>query len=140
LTDGNVLHLHGNYSALADSENPDIVEGYIRQQAGQLVVIDEFRHCFCNALLDYSGELKFKRASNIKKATEEMDRWLELSKCDEAEYEKQIITFQKSLVENCLTHMQVKNNGQLPMYLIENNHEAIISKEIFEEVQRRKIS
>jgi len=47
---------------------------------------------------------------------------------------------QKSFVENCLTHKQVKNSGQLPMYLIENNHEAIISKEIFEEVQRRKIS
>ncbi|UWG97451.1 hypothetical protein LPY66_01020 [Dehalobacter sp. DCM] len=90
LTGRHVLHLHGNYSVLADSENPDIVEGYIRQQAGQLVVIDEFRHCFCNALLDYSGELKFRRASNIKKATEEMDRWLELSKRDEAEYEKQI--------------------------------------------------
>ena len=47
---------------------------------------------------------------------------------------------QKSLVENCLTHKQVKNNGQLSMYLIENNHEAIISKEIFEEVQRKKSS
>lgn len=45
---------------------------------------------------------------------------------------------QKSYVENCLTHKQVKNNGELPMYLIENNHEAIISKETFEEVQRRK--
>ncbi len=89
LTGRNVLHLHGNYSVLADSENPDIVEGYIRQQAGQLVIIDEFRHCFCNALLDYSGELKFRRASNIKRCTEEMDRWLELSRHDEAEYKKQ---------------------------------------------------
>lgn len=90
LTGRDVLYLHGNYSVLADSENPDIVEGYIRQQTGQMVVIDEFRHCFCNALMDYSGELKFRRASNIKKATEEMDRWLELSKRDESEYEKQI--------------------------------------------------
>jgi len=90
LTGKDVLHLHGNYSVLADSENPDIVEGYIRQQAGQLVVIDEFRHCFCNALLDYSGELKFRRALNIKKCAAEMDRWLELSGRDEAEYKKQI--------------------------------------------------
>jgi hypothetical protein len=89
LTGRNVLHLHGNYSVLADSENYDIVEGYIRQQAGQLVVIDKFRHCFCNALLDYSGELKFRRASNIKRCTEEMERWLELSRRDEAEYIKQ---------------------------------------------------
>ncbi|HYE82242.1 MAG TPA: hypothetical protein VEG39_08755 [Clostridia bacterium] len=90
LTGKNVLHLHGNYSVLADSENPDTVEGNIRQQAGQLVVIDEFRHCFCNALLDYSGEFKFRRASTIKRGTLEMDRWLELSRRDEAEYKKQI--------------------------------------------------
>ena len=85
-----MLHLHGNYSVSADSENPDIVEGYIRQQAGQLVIIEEFRHCFCNALLDYSGELKVKRASTIKKCTAEMIRWLELSRRDEAEYKEQI--------------------------------------------------
>ncbi len=37
---------------------------------------------------------------------------------------------QKSYGENCLMHKQVKNNGELlPMYLIENNHEAIISKQ-----------
>ncbi len=95
LTGKNVLHLHGNYSILADSENPDIVEGYIRQQAGQLVVNDEFRHCFCNALLDYSGELKFRRASNIRSGAEEMDRWLELSRRDEAEYKKQTALLKK---------------------------------------------
>lgn len=47
---------------------------------------------------------------------------------------------QKSYVSNCLTHKQVKNNGELPMYLMENNHEAIINKEVFEEVQRIKFS
>jgi len=89
LTGRDVLHLHGDYSVPADSENPVTVEGYIRQQARQLVVIEEFRHCFCNALLDYSGELKFKRTSNIKKCAAEMDRWLELSRHDAAEYKKQ---------------------------------------------------
>ncbi|MHB1652323.1 MAG: hypothetical protein ACYCVD_07575 [Desulfitobacteriaceae bacterium] len=90
LTGRDVLHMHGDYSVLADSENPGIVQGHIRQQAGQLVVIEEFRHCFCNALLDYSGELKFRRASDIKKGAAEMDHWLELSMRDEAEFEKQI--------------------------------------------------
>ncbi|WP_369695504.1 recombinase family protein, partial [Alkalibaculum bacchi] len=33
-----------------------------------------------------------------------------------------------------------ENNGELPMYLMENNHETIISKEIFQEAQRRKSS
>jgi len=89
LTGRNVLHLHGNYSVPADSENPDTVEGYMRQQAGQLVVIDELRHCFCNALLDYSGELKIKRALNVKKGSTEMDRWLKLSRRDKVEFKKQ---------------------------------------------------
>lgn len=30
----------------------------------------------------------------------------------------------------------VKNKGELPQYLVENNHEAIISKDIFEQVQQ----
>mgnify|MGYP000961820249 CR=1 FL=1 len=90
LTGRDVLHIHGDYTVLADSENPDTVQGYIRQQAGQSVVIEEFRHCFCNALLDYSGELKFRQASDIKKGVAEMDRWLQLSRRDEAEYKKQI--------------------------------------------------
>ncbi|MGB4019410.1 MAG: hypothetical protein WBK78_07920 [Syntrophomonadaceae bacterium] len=89
LTGRGVLHLHGDYSVPADSENPGTVEGYIRQQARQLVAIEEFGHCFCNALLDYSGELKFKRASNIKKCAAEMERWLELSRVNAAEYKKQ---------------------------------------------------
>lgn len=54
--------------------------------------------------------------------------------------EKYIVTVlsQKSYVANCLTHKQVKNNGELPMYLMENIHEAIISNKVFEEVQRMK--
>jgi len=89
LTGRDVFHLHGDYSVPADSENPGTVQGYIRHQAGQSVIMEEFRHCFCNALLDYSGELKFRRASDIKKGAAEMDRWLELSRRDEAEYKKQ---------------------------------------------------
>lgn len=38
LTGRDVLHLHGDYSSPADSENPRTVQGYIRQLAGQSVV------------------------------------------------------------------------------------------------------
>lgn len=90
LTGRDVLHLHGNYSVPADSENPSTVHGYIRQQAGQSVVIEEFRHCFCNALLDYSGELKLRHATDVREGAAEMDRWLELSRRDRPRFEKQI--------------------------------------------------
>ena len=45
---------------------------------------------------------------------------------------------QKTYVENFLDHKQVKNDGQLPKYLILNSHEAIISLEMFEKVQDLK--
>lgn len=90
LTARNVFHLHGDYSILADSENPGTIQGYLRSQAGKTVVIDDFRHCFCNALLDYSGELKFRRASNIIKGVAEMNRWLDLSRFDEREYKEKM--------------------------------------------------
>ena len=32
-----------------------------------------------------------------------------------------------TFVENCLEHRQVKNNGQMGMYHMLNNHEAIVN-------------
>jgi len=45
---------------------------------------------------------------------------------------------QKTFVEDPLTHKQVKNMGQQSMFLVENSHEAIISRDVFERVQTRK--
>lgn len=51
------------------------------------------------------------------------------------------LLLQKSLSESHLTKRQVKNEGQLPQYYITENHEPIVSREVFaavqEEVQRR---
>ena len=51
-------------------------------------------------------------------------------------YTGDVIT-QKYYVEDPLTHKLVKNNGELPRYLIENNHEPIISHDVFNEVQKK---
>ena len=61
LTGKEVLHLHGDFSVLADSENADSVVGFIRNKNKETVLQEEFRHCYCNALLNYSGKLKRKR-------------------------------------------------------------------------------
>jgi len=45
------------------------------------------------------------------------------------------LMLQKTYVENHLTKKQKLNKGELNKYLIEDNHEAIICKETFEEVQ-----
>jgi hypothetical protein len=44
--------------------------------------------------------------------------------------------FQKSLTTDHLSKRKVKNTGQLPQYLVKDNHEAIISHEQFEAAQR----
>ncbi len=45
------------------------------------------------------------------------------------------VLIQKSFTESFLTHKSVKNNGELPSYYIEDDHEAIVSKEVFELAQ-----
>ncbi|QQE75001.1 recombinase family protein [Brevibacillus composti] len=45
---------------------------------------------------------------------------------------------QKTVTVDFLTHKRVKNKGQEQQYLIEDNHQPIISKEMFDAVQREK--
>ncbi len=57
-----VYHLHGDFSVPMDCENPQMAQGYCRIASGKSVIVPNYEHCFCNALLDYSGELKYKLA------------------------------------------------------------------------------
>ncbi len=70
LTDKPIYHLHGDFSVLSNSENPETVEGWLRTQNNQTVVIQGLEHCFCNALLDFSGKLKYHTAQNSHNAIE----------------------------------------------------------------------
>jgi site-specific DNA recombinase len=45
---------------------------------------------------------------------------------------------QKTITVDFLTHKRVRNKGQEQKYLIEDNHEPIISKEMFDKVQKEK--
>ena len=45
-------------------------------------------------------------------------------------------TLQKYYIENHITHKKRRNCGELPQYYVERSHEAIIDKEVFDEVQR----
>ena len=42
---------------------------------------------------------------------------------------------QKTYIANCITKKSKRNNGELPMYYVENNHPAIIEREVFDRVQ-----
>lgn len=48
------------------------------------------------------------------------------------------LLLQKTVTVDYLTHKRVKNNNLEPKYRVENNHEPIISKEIFDMVQAEK--
>jgi len=48
------------------------------------------------------------------------------------------LLLQKSYTSNPLVKKKEKNNGQLPKYYVENNHEAIIPREMFIEVQEER--
>ena len=42
---------------------------------------------------------------------------------------------QKTYIENCITKKSRKNRGEMPKYLISNNHPAIIDRDTFKQVQ-----
>ena len=48
------------------------------------------------------------------------------------------VLLQKTFIQDCISKKVIKNTGQLPMYLIPNHHEAIISREQFDAVQMER--
>lgn len=42
---------------------------------------------------------------------------------------------QKTFIENCISKKTIRNNGELPKYLVKDHHEAIIDRGLFERVQ-----
>ena len=49
------------------------------------------------------------------------------------------VLMQKSFTEDFLTGKCKKNEGELAMYFIKNDHEAIVSREVFDRVQKKKL-
>lgn len=48
------------------------------------------------------------------------------------------VLMQKTFIQDCISKKVVKNTGQLPMYLIQNNHPAVVSREVYQAVQAEK--
>ena len=45
------------------------------------------------------------------------------------------VLLQKTYIDDCINKKVKKNTGQLPMYLVQNHHEGIISRKTFDEAQ-----
>lgn len=46
------------------------------------------------------------------------------------------VILQKTVTVDCIAHVRRQNMGEAPMYYVENNHPAIISRELYRMVQR----
>ena len=119
--------------------------GYTKDKNGKLVVVESkaviVRKIF-EWYLNGFGVSKIKKyldENGIKTVTDN-DIWSTSAIDRILSNEKYVgdLLMQKSFTEDFLTGKRKKNEGELAMYFIENDHEAIIDKEIFEAVQRRK--
>lgn len=95
-----VYHLHGDFSVPMDCENPIMAQGFCRIAAGKSVIVPNFEHCFCNALLDYSGELKFKRAELNTEYAHFLDFARRTDRDHDSEYHRAIQVFKKTTPES----------------------------------------
>ena len=78
LTKHTVFHLHGEYSTKSISEDPHNVLGYCRKQNRKSIWFPpQFKHCNCNAILDFSGNRKYNFATRETKAFLEFEKFKE---------------------------------------------------------------
>lgn len=104
-----VYHLHGDFSVLANSENVENVLGYIRTMAGETVWFQEMKQCYCNALLNYSGKLKYKFAETAHDLIVDSEQYAERYEND--------ASFRKGLEE-----MKKSNSLQAQMIMTKIEH------------------
>lgn len=119
--------------------------GYTKDADGRLAIVEEeaaiVRKIFDLYVNGY-GVRKIKKyleENHIKTVTGK-DEWSTSTIDRMLSNEKYVgdVLSQKSFTEDFLTGRRKKNNGELDMYLIENDHEPIISREMFDRVQKRK--
>lgn len=73
-----VFHLHGDFETKHPSENEKNASGYLRIQSGNNVKFPkQFEHCFGTAILDFSGNKKYKYASEMTTAFDVVERYKE---------------------------------------------------------------
>lgn len=133
MSQGNVILNDKNFLGYKKNSNGDLI--VVEDEAETIIII------FSLFLQGY-GYRKIKKHlenHNIKTvtgkgawSTSTIDRILSNEK-----YVGHVL-LQKTYVEDFLTRKQIKNDGKIAQYLVENNHEPIIPKEMFLKVQELK--
>ena len=119
--------------------------GYTKGEDGRLVVVPEeaeiVRKIFSLYLAGYGvRKIKWYLEENDIKTVTGKSEWSTSTIDRMLSNEKYMgnLLLQKTCTPDFLTGKQKKNCGEQSMFLVENAHEPIVSKEIFEDVQRRK--
>lgn len=82
------------------------------------------------------GILEYLNANNIPNISGE-SQWAKNAVSSILRNEKYCgdVLLQKTYIDDCINKKVKKNTGQLPMYLVQNHHEGIISRETFDAAQ-----
>ena len=77
-----MFHLHGDFETKHPSENEKNASGYLRIQSSNNVKFPkQFEHCFCTAILDFSGNKKYKYASEMTTAFNVVEQYKKRINC-----------------------------------------------------------
>ena len=122
----NYKHLYG-YRKGADGR-PEIIP----EQAG---VVRKIYDLFLSGT-PIRGILEYLNANNIPNISGEL-QWAKNAVNSILTNEKYCgdVLLQKTYIDDCINKKVKKNTGQLPMYLVQNHHEGIISRETFDAAQ-----
>ncbi|MDY2997123.1 MAG: recombinase family protein [Faecalimonas sp.] len=114
-------------------------DGKLEPVPEEAVVVQEIFHLY---LIGYSGvQIKKYLEQHQRRTVMDKTVWQPTVIDKMVSNEKYIgaALMQKTYTVDFLTKQRVKNNGMLPKYFVEDNHPAIISKEIFYGVQEQRL-
>ena len=119
--------------------------GYTKDEKGELVIVPEQAQLVRRIYRLYLEGLSTQQiadtfmAEGIKTVTGK-DKWHDTVIAKVLQNEKYMgdVLQQKTYTVDFLTKKRVKNDGIVPLYYIEDNHEAIIPKELFYQVQEER--
>ncbi|GHV24217.1 hypothetical protein FACS189465_1070 [Clostridia bacterium] len=115
------------------------IYGY-KLQNNVLKIIEEEADVVKMIFTDYLGGMGkntiMKKLNRLKIKPKYSNSWYESTIYKILRNEKYCgeMLLQKTYVSNHIDKKSLKNNGELPIFLLQNSHEAIIDKEVFEKV------
>lgn len=117
--------------------------GYRKGTDGQPEIVPEeaeiIRRIYRRYLAGCSlGQIKLELEQDNIPTAQKVERWSSAVIHNILTNEKYMgdALLQKTYITDCITKKVKKNMGERPMYYVENNHPAIISREMFDQVQK----